>query len=585
MELYPEDRDWQTYTILPRDPQRVIISNSVSEIPYTSPLQEADRIVKFTVTGYPDTELHLKLIDPPDTAAYAPDGGWDLTGRTKNLPYEGNDNADDPANPDVGLALSPSPTSWEKEINVTPGTNWTATVYLKVTNRYAGDNYQVEVMKCVPSGCGVSPFPGALTQRIVALSPIFTAWKRIFIERDMMFRKGGVLADDYVPQPGCGTAGNPICDCIADPTANCCHGIGPVLCNQAVAYEWQNAVPGDQVAVFDELLTFSTAPEPSTVTAVGDPDASGLIVVTLDQGLHFTHLRSSQTQTTPFQPTFANHKSAGYGVVSGCDLAANEINSLSSCFHQADLRGVEAAYNDAFVEVFALRRGMSALPLLGPPFFDAHEMASGGTCDNPIIQFRDPYDFTPWVDFSKTWFRGRADANYFWLGGLGTTAPLKDGTVTCSVCGGANPRPQSGGDTFYWPSRATYVFAGAYEAFCPTAAQKATAIQGCTTHELAHQFFVNKGSTTSGHDDRCQWTALGAVSCSTPPSTCASVTEACLMNVAHDQWSSEPRLDRFDLFCGDPACPKGSTLGCCISCSVKGNGSIRQLQDPLLGGQ
>ncbi len=107
----------------------------------------------------------------------------------------------------------------------------------------------IEVSKCDPNG---TPIP----ERAVALSPVYTAWKRIHIERGKMFRKGGVLAEDYVPWPDCGGS-DPMCICTGGAGApECCEGIVPIFCNQIEAYEWQNAAAGDLVAVFDELFTF-----------------------------------------------------------------------------------------------------------------------------------------------------------------------------------------------------------------------------------------------------------------------------------------------------------------------------------------
>ncbi len=497
-------------------------------------------------------------------------------GRSKKLPYEGNDNAEDLATAEVGLALDPAG-PWSKELDVTPLGDRTVTVYLKVTGRHAGDNYQIEVTKCGPGGCAAEHLP----ERVVALLPIVTAWKRIHIERDRMFRRGGVLAEDYLPQSDCGTPANPLCDCVGDPGAACCSAPPPAThCNQIVVYEWQNAAAGDEISVFDELFSYETVPENKLITATGAPDAAtGLVVITLDSGLEQPHLRAERTAAQPFAPTFANHHSAGFGVISGCDLAPNQLNASNSCFYQVDLRSVELAYNDAFVEVYAPRDGMSALPFVGPPFFDGYELAPGSSCGSPVVQKRAGYSFTPWFDLGWTWFGGRGNPNSFWLGGVGNTAQL-DG---CTVCEGANPSPQIWGlaraDT-----NESFIFEAGIEAYCPSPAQLANAVQLTTDHELGHQFYVNVAATQRGHDDRCDWVAGSGETCATSPVTCTDPMVACLMNPGSDRWSSLHRLDRFDLFCGDPGCPN-DTDGCCTSCSLEGNGSVRRLQDPIIGGQ
>ncbi len=320
------------------------------------------------------------------------------------------------------------------------------------------------------------------------------------------------------------------------------------------------------------------------VTAVGNPDVGkGTAVITLDQGLKYPHWRSSRTLSTPYQPTFSNHKSAGFGVISGCDPGSNLLNGGSSCFFGVDLRSEENVFNDAFVEVFAPRAGMNALPFVGPPFFDSREMAPGGTCASPKVKVRDNYDFSPWVDFVGTWFANLLTPNYVWDGGVGTTPPLKEGSTECKVCG-YNPLPEMWATTFAWPSSSTYVLVGAVESYCMPATMETTGIQETSAHELAHQYFVNKGTTQTGHDDRCQWIASGAEGCGVTPTQCGSASDACLMSDARDRWDFTHRLDRFDLLCGDPGCPNG-TVGCCDSCALEGNGSIRQLQDPIPGGQ
>lgn len=524
-------------------------------MPFTSAWQVADRVIGFTVEGWQGLEFHLELIDPPDTAAYAPDDGWD-NGQAKKLPYEANDNVEDPQNADVGLALDPGATTWAEALNVTPDANGTATVYLKVTDRYAGDNHQVRVKKCDPDdGCGAKSagFPGVLHQRVVALSPIFTAWKRIHIERDKMFRRGGVLAENFLPDPDyeCGSPENPICDCVADPGAECCQGIGPVFCNQIVAYEWQSAAAGDQVAVFDEVSTYETKPEPREVTAVGTPDADGLVTVTLDQGLDHAHLRAERTTTTPFQPTFSNHKSAGYGVISGCDASSNQINATDSCFYQGDLQAVEQAYNDAFMEVFAPRDGMSAVPMLPESFF------SFGT-ESTAVQ----------DDFSRTWFphwtndpgdpRRCLPNNYFHVVGAksGSRAGLTRAT-----------------------SNTTFAFIETIAGDSPPGDPFVNYVRFVVNHELGHQFSVNPCECDL-HDRRNAWCeTLG--NCAHPGLT---YPIACIMNVVDDALENRTDgIDHFgiqDLFEGTPGCSGKVCAPGDTRSFPKGYGAIRTVPDP-----
>jgi len=394
-------------------------------------------------------------------------------------------------------------------------------VYLKVTDRYAGDNYQVQVKKCAPGGCDAAPpAGGVLDDRVVALSPIFTAWKRIHIERDKMFRKGGVLAEDYIPEPDCGSDGT-MCVCTPSSKPACCTGPPPALyCNQIVAYEWQNAAENDQVAVFDEVFTYETVREPRAVTAVGTPDATeGLIVLTLDQGLSLAYLRSSRTLSTPYQPTFSNLKSAGYGVISGCDPSSNQINAANSCFWEGDLRAVEKAFGDGFIEIVSPRSGMSTVPLVGSPWFTSPPELG--------LTF-----------FSGTWFRGwDPDLDYFHLIGANRD-------VFITRYGLANAHYN-----YVFVFRNSIWLQGMSEGKSDVEIDNFT--REVTIHELGHQFKVNE-CTTGGHDSRNAWCEAEG-SCGpggTAPQPCVMVPHP-----EQSVWDSVFRFCAEDLFKGDPTCP------------------------------
>ena len=559
LSLYPEDRDGQIYTIQPNDPQRVVISNADSTVPFTSPLQVADRVIKFTISGFGGLEYRLKLIDPPDSAAYAPEGGWSLEGRTKNLPYEGNDNREDLSTANVGLSLSPDG-PWSKTLNVTPDSTWRKTVYLKVTDRYAGDNYQVEVMKCAPSGCG-SDSSGVLTQRVVALSPIFTAWKRVFVERDRMFRRGGLLAEDYLTEGGtCGGQGQ-------DP---CCGQPGALACNQVKVYGWSDVSPADWIVLFDQSESlpdysffFERLFPPRMVLTVGDPDAQGFRVVTFDEPLERNFHSSSMQYRDDFGflPDFANYQTAGFGVVSGCDLAETQVNGGSSCFYEADLGGVERPFADAFVEVSAPRAGVSFVPFIAESFFDWESGHPPG-----------PGEHTPVDLFSWIWFAHRTEdpSNYREFIGAGTCwlGALYGLTTTTN---------------YHW----TYLFRGSIE--IDGVGHSNEEIQNhtrfTTVHELGHHFHVkwctNPPPPEEAHHHNDAINPVRAwcqVDGACPPF--ASTEELCIMNNgsilgAHDQnWDPFFEFDLECLFAGDSACAGPPS-------TEPGLGSIRAEEDPL----
>lgn len=247
------------------------------------------------------------------------------------------------------------------------------------------------------------------------------------------------------------------------------------------------------------------------------------------------------------------------------------------------MRGIEKPFGDAFVEVSAPRKGMNAVPFLAPGFFDGYEMAPGGICSAPSVRPKQGYNFQPWVDFSAIWFGNAHGPNYFSLLGAGPSEPLKDGATVCLVCQNQRPMPSVWGNTFYSPKMMTIDFVGGIEDYCTNSTKTETALQGTTSHEVGHQFIVN-ASSSSGHDDRCQWTATGTPDCSVTPTTCTLADDGCLMNPGRERWNLNHVFDHFDLFCGSPGCPSGNTPGCCLSCDLKGNGSIRQFIDPIPGG-
>jgi len=544
LQVYPEDREGQIYTIEPRDPQRVIINRAGQDIPYTSPWQEQDRIIKFMVTGWSGLEFRLQLIDPPDTAPYAPEGGWDK-GRAKKLPYEGNDNAEDLQTADVGLALSKDSPTWVKQLNVTPaGPYHTATVYLKVTDRYAGDNYQVEVMKCKPGGCAT----GLLSSRVVGLSPIFTAWKRIYLERDKMFRKGGVLYRSYGPKdPGCGGLNEPPCPfCGHDDYPACC-GIGDGLpCDQIEVYDWLDVSPGDTIAVFDEADCYPHFNEEREVMDIEPGSQPYTKRVTLDTRLTQPYF-ASQVDSARNMPDFSNYHSAGIGVISNCDLAPNQINAPNSCFYQADPRSTEQAFNDAFIEVSSPRDGMSALPYLGPQWVLAA----------PTVYYQ---------RLSQTWFAHSGTThNYFHL--LAGSKDQTDNNV--SLWGWTDPD---------W--NFTYVFRGSCEAsgtlFSKTAEEVNNFTQDTTVHELGHQWDLNCCSA-DGHDTRDAWCQV-AGECGPGSSDPEKCVEAA--GLSGSIWDGVSRFCVDDLFSGDPTCGSGVTeFGLAGTCPLDET-SMRKAPDP-----
>jgi hypothetical protein len=140
-------------------PAKVLIHKYRPEDPYPSEYQTQDGRIKIEVElrGYqtiPAT-VYFQLVDPKDPSYYASGSTGDNVGGPGSL----------------------SSTSASV-------VNGKASVDLIITDRYAGDNYRVLI------STQNSPF------KEQAHTPIITAWKRIYIEKDRMYKVGQFLTAD-----------------------------------------------------------------------------------------------------------------------------------------------------------------------------------------------------------------------------------------------------------------------------------------------------------------------------------------------------------------------------------------------------
>jgi hypothetical protein len=116
------------------------------------------------------TVVYLKVIDPEDTAAYG-------------TPHQKDDNIDT-----AGGTISGGKTT-----SVTLPASGTVSVVLKTTLHASGDNYQVQASSdpalTTDSNFVCSPSSGCQT------TPVITAWKRMYVEEDEMYRESQLLAE------------------------------------------------------------------------------------------------------------------------------------------------------------------------------------------------------------------------------------------------------------------------------------------------------------------------------------------------------------------------------------------------------
>lgn len=157
------------------DDSKILISKAVWDIGYPSHFQLAPdgsgnpRIKisgtlrdRFSGQGTPGP-VHLRIDDPPDPAPYR---GADASSGDNDGAASFNGSA-------TATLQADSQGRFETEFVVT---GWTA-----------GDNYVVVGSTNAQFGCGGTPCPR---------SPVFTLWKRIYVEEQQMFRRGAFLNNE-----------------------------------------------------------------------------------------------------------------------------------------------------------------------------------------------------------------------------------------------------------------------------------------------------------------------------------------------------------------------------------------------------
>ena len=456
-----------------------VVNNSGQNEAYPSSYQSQDRVIQMLIEGWRGRKVRLRAIDPPDLSPYAPYGGYPARHDTAVPPYEANDNF---GTTDYGIATLPdgSDAAPSKILTFPSGSTdvTSLTFYLKVPARYSGDNFQVEATKCNYSGT-------VLLQRNMGLSAVYTSWKRAFVERDHMYRRGGLLFEDYDP-------------------ANCSPN-----CDQIKVYDWHTISNGDQVVIFDEILSYG-----QTRTVVGDPvpgpPNSGYSTVTLSYHLTGYVHASSQDGNTPPKPSFSNFHSGGVGVISNCDSDPNQINYLGACYFDPDFRDIEQPFDDAYVEFFAPRAGMGAVPYIATAFFD-YSLRS-------VAIWR----------LNKTWF-GHC--------GGGTDWQCSANNYFHVIAAEANTAVPSDWGWTQSDGNGTYIFTRAIE---NTSGASYLSHQHVADHEEGHQFIVNPCDCEQ-HDENLAW-------CDSLDH-CAqggSGPQRCLMNVSGPLADSESMIKRFD---------------------------------------
>jgi len=485
-----------------------------------------------------DRFLCAKIADPIDIAGYAP---FPSNPSNCDSPTVICDNKDAFTPGGVGSFIDTNQLESCKTCGANP------CVYeFRITKRYAGDNYRVF-------------FGTPAWIKYHGTTASITAKKRIYIEKDKMFKRGGILADN------------------AEANTSIIY-----LAKNPDGTRADNIVEGDNIAIFDSSKPYESFHDEACVCKITDnlpPPNDFKIKVDLapigncSQPCNPYSLSQQYTASPPDSTShewlFTSGNSAGVGV-------------LGSGFYEADTSDLKQPFDDAFISFAIPTDGSNAIPFMPDKFFSGCNLS--GNCVDIICFDPDHPIFSKQRRFAKIWFsKSNNQYNYVQLMGAGRAAQLD----TCTECGGANPLSQYIGFTHAWnaaiyPTNISFIFVKSIEDYCYPPNQTKNLIIDTTDHEIAHQFYVNAAS--GYHDNKCNWKSFPA-GCPALPGPCGVPAEACLMNPDRDSLDAINLFDADDLLCGDPGCPNGTNRCCNIgqpSCTIPGNGSIRQLFDPLI---
>jgi hypothetical protein len=400
---------------------------------------------------------------------------------------------------------------------------------------------------------------------IVTPSSTITAWKRVYIEQDMMFKRGALLFTTYDPGAACGS------------------------CNSVDVYSWgQNTSSfsvkrNDTIVFFDD--TYSTG-DPSTnsatekrkVTNVSIPAGSNVATITFKnpsagQPDKLTKIYQASNRDSSGAPIFTSGHSAAIGVV-GAGFYTTPLPST-------------ATFDQAYIEIVGKPSDSGVLPYLPREFFLP--------CLFNVEKFHQAWfknsNPTPCsVLCGTTQFNGSCNENandIFHLMGI---------TAGQSGAGSTDPNSNSSfiySDSIYYdvnglPPSLTPLCTG-NNATCTNEFNKY--MTSVVNHETGHQFSVNAFPPCAAdrHDGNRAWCGnpgtSGAQNSCVPTitgnSNCTSTTEEwCVMNgsLATPAYYCQ-RIDGVDQFdCSDLI---GSICtGVTQNCSGTPPQSLRTISDP-----
>ncbi len=168
-------------------------------------------VVPIPPNGYNPPTVHFEVTDPDDLSPYegapSPGASGDTNPNDNNDPAKAMKwNGGSPSGYDAYQANVLSVRDDHPRKAVIDGIGrYAAETTLKMTDRYAGDNYQIRATLQNPNGnpfdtlSGMTaPFPAGIATSVKA-SETLIAWKRVYIEQDEMYKKGCTLTAQFSP--------------------------------------------------------------------------------------------------------------------------------------------------------------------------------------------------------------------------------------------------------------------------------------------------------------------------------------------------------------------------------------------------
>lgn len=460
--------------IEPSMPTKVLISNLVSGIPYPSSNQTSDAQIRIDITAsVANARVYLRVIDPADSAAYVqPVSCGSSSGCECGISGQMCDNKDAYNNFGFG---SGSPYAKTAYVDMVSGQG---SIILHTTAQYAGDNYQVQA-----SYQPLSATTPVTNAHIKAQSGIITAWKRVFVERDRMFRAGGII---YAPD----LLGSVIP--AGSTVLRIAKGPGGV--------QVDNLTDHAPIAIFDTQQPYEGQHDEAFAGTIDRTSYSDYAVVPLvladlstAYATNYAYTASPLDGMTHY-PDFSQGHGAGVGVLSG---DAEIINGTGARFYDADIRDMSATFGDVLVEYTSPRQGMGAVPYL---------------------HFAAAPNFTTLNNFQRAWFQNKTGTNYLHLIGAENYYDAQ------STYGGSTlydpTTHEQQGCTFIWVQEEETKWGADAELFN----------QYTTVHELTHNFSINGYSLNTYHCSNAAWHPTDG-------------SQECIMNGTYNAYSD--RFPRF----------------------------------------